>query len=94
MFTTVAPRMGKRKKAESTPQDEPGGETRHVRVFDDLAEMIAWICRVENTTTAKLLDPIIRGSVVARYAQIEDVVAALKRAEQKAREAGRKGPKG
>jgi hypothetical protein len=38
--------------------------THQTRVHADLGEMIAWIARVEETTTAQVLDPMLRPQVL------------------------------
>lgn len=68
--------------------------THQIRVNADLGEMIAWIARVEDTTTAQLLDPMLRAQIQARYKRHEVVIdklktaeAALRTAEEEARKA-------
>jgi hypothetical protein len=56
--------------------------SHQIRVNADLGEMIAWIVRVEETTTAQLLDPMLRAQIVARYKKIEAAVEEIKAAEQ------------
>jgi hypothetical protein len=72
--------MGKRRQS----RDEKS--THQIRVNADLGEMIAWVARVEDTTTAQLLDPMLRAQVLARYAKHAAVIEKLKTAERALRE--------
>lgn len=68
------------------PKKTDGGQgTKHVRVFADVAEMIAWITRIKGNNSAQLLDPIIRSSIVSQYKILEREIEAIKRAEAAAR---------
>ncbi len=67
-------------------QDATDGGTRHLRVYGDLADMVGWIVRIEKTSSAKLVDPLIRPQITARYKQIEKLVEQIKKAEDAARE--------
>lgn len=58
--------------------------SRHVRVFEDMAEMVKWIGRVEGIGAAQLLDPLIRAPITARYKRIEKDVKKIIKAEQDA----------
>lgn len=55
--------------------------TKHVRLNEDLAEMIGWITRCEGGTSATLCDPLLRPQIEARYAHYSDMIARLKRAD-------------
>lgn len=66
-------------------KEEPPQETRQVRVFTDIAEMLSWIVRIEGGSTANLLDPLIRGPILARFKTHEDVVTKIRAAEDEAR---------
>lgn len=90
--------MGKSPGRPTKAEGDQG--TRLIRAFDDLADMISWIVRVEGGTTAQLIDPMIRPQVVARYtkhlAVVERIKAAeeeLRKTEQEARAATDKPPK-
>lgn len=75
--------MGKKRPDEKT--------THQIRVNADLGEMIAWIARVEDMTTAQLLDPMVRAQIQARYKKHEAVIEKLKAAEDALREAEEQG---
>lgn len=61
--------------------------TRHVRVFEDLADMIGWIYHFEGGSVAQILDPLLREQVATRYAPYAAAVAQIKSAESGARKA-------
>lgn len=61
--------------------------TKHVRVFDDAAEMIGWIVRIEGGSSATLLDPMIRAQLTARYLKHKDVIDKIRAAEKTAQNA-------
>lgn len=66
--------MGKAREEKSTHQ---------IRVNADLGEMIAWIARVEDTTTSQLLDPMLRAQILARYKKHESAIDKIKEAEER-----------
>lgn len=61
--------------------------TKHVRVFEDAAEMIGWIVRIEGGSSATLLDPMIRAQLAARYLKHKDVIDKIRAAEEAAQKA-------
>lgn len=62
--------------------------TKHVRINDDLAEKLSQVLQVlgKEWSSARLLDPHIRGPITALYKQHETAINALKRAQAKARQ--------
>lgn len=66
------------------------GDTRMVRAYADVADMIGWIVRVEGGTVAGLIDPLIRAPILARYAKIEHLVRQIQAAEQAAEDWAKK----
>lgn len=64
--------------------------THQIRVFADIGEMVAWVARIEQTTTAQLLDPLIRASITARYAKHEELIKEMQEAEKALRAAEEK----
>lgn len=56
--------------------------SHQIRVKPDLGEMIAWIVRVEDTTTAQLLDPMLRAQIQTRYKKHEAAIEKIKVAEE------------
>jgi hypothetical protein len=66
-------------------RDEGDRGTRHVRVNEDIADMVSWILRVENVSSARLLDPLLRAAILARYKKHEKAINMLKSAEEEAR---------
>ena len=78
--------MAKRSNKGGRPKraDETGGTTM-IRVNADLAEMIAWVARLENTTAAQLVDPLVRAPVTAKYAKHTAAIEKIKKAEENVR---------
>ncbi len=69
------------------PKKENGKvSTKHVRVNDDLAEMLSMIVKAMNNTktTAQILDPIIRGPIIGLYDKYRATIKLLKQAERSA----------
>lgn len=85
MATILVERMAKSPRKGRPKRDEGDGKTKHVRVFDDLAEKIGWIVKVEGGSSAQLLDPIIRDHIDERYQAIKPTVDAIIRAMDKRR---------
>ena len=83
MFTAMVPRM-----ATKNPGGRPrGGQesgSKLVRMNEDLAEMIAWIVKIEGGTAATFVDPLLRPSVTAKFATIKSDVEKIKKAEDAA----------
>jgi hypothetical protein len=74
----MAKKVGRPRKGEGEQ------ETKHTRVFMDVAEWIGWIVRIEGGSSAQLLDPLIRSPIGARYKRIEHLVEQVKQAEAEA----------
>lgn len=66
-------------------KDEGEKGTRHVRVFEDLADMIGWIyyfeSKEEKTSVAQIIDPLLREKVQERYAPYAARVKKMEEAE-------------
>lgn len=63
------------------PRKEDGDQgTRHVRVFNDLADMVGWIHFFTGESVAQILDPMLRGPLVKQYADYEPRAEAIKKA--------------
>lgn len=73
-------RGGRPKKADGDQA------TKHVRLFEDIAEWVGWIVRIEGGSSSQLLDPLVRAPILARYKKIEHLVEEIKGAERKAAE--------
>jgi hypothetical protein len=58
--------------------------TTHVRMKQDLAEMLRWVARVQNQNVADLVDPLLRPQIISRYAARLDLIQQLKAAEDAA----------
>jgi vacuolar-type H+-ATPase subunit I/STV1 len=90
--------LGRRMAKMGRPRKDEGDRgTELVRVFADLAEKLADLAEVLDTTTAQICDPLLRHDIEAKHAkykpQIDEVKAARKRADEEirnAREAARK----
>lgn len=67
--------MGRSRK-KKLGKDETG--TTHVRVSDDIAEMIRWVRKVEDKTQSGLLDPILRPVLLAKSEKYKDLIEELK----------------
>lgn len=74
MATVTA--MAKRPSADS-------GATKHVRVFQDLAEMIGWVVQIRGVSAANYLDPLLRSTVESDFRAIKHIVDSIKK-QQKA----------
>ena len=80
--------MAKKPKKNPGIIDEEVNEwtTRQVRLKADLADMLGWISRlIEKDTghkfsSARWLDPLVRGPIEAEYAQYAARVEKIKRA--------------
>jgi hypothetical protein len=57
--------------------------TKQVRLHADLVEMISWITRLDGSSSATLLDSLIRPQITARYKLIEKDIEAIKKLESK-----------
>lgn len=78
--------------AKSGGRPKGGGgkaATKHVRINDDLAEMLSWVLQVlgPDQSSARVLDPHIRGPITALYREHQTTIDALKRAHAKAKKA-------
>ena len=78
---------GRRKKSARPKRADETGGTTMIRVNADLAEMIAWVARLENTTAAQLVDPLVRAPVSAKYARHTVAIEKIKKAEENVRKA-------
>lgn len=82
------------------PRESDGDQgTRQVRVFEDLADKLGWLTRINGGNAAQILDPLIRPSIESAFKMIEADVERIKRAEEEVRKAEdaakrRKGLKG
>lgn len=78
MFTgaDAMPRTGRPKAGEG----DLG--TKQVRLYADLAEMIADLIEVEGGTTAALCDPLLRPQVAARWKQREAEIQVIRKAKE------------
>jgi hypothetical protein len=56
-------------------------ETRHVRVYEEMADKIGWIVELGDTTSAALLEEIAGRAVAKRFAKIKARVDAIKAAK-------------
>lgn len=80
MIAEMEPQMGKKPRRNESDQG-----TKHVRLFEDIVDMVGWIVRVEGGSSAQLLDPMIRAQVTAKYRRHEDVINRMRAAEQELR---------
>jgi hypothetical protein len=74
-------------RGRGRPKNPDDLATRQLRVHADLAEMVAWIVRVQGGTVAQLLDPLVRPQIVARYEMLRSHIEAIQRAEAAAQAA-------
>jgi hypothetical protein len=58
--------------------------TDNLRAPEDLCEMVRWLAKIEGVTTSKILDPILRPIVTARFAAAISLVKSLKQSEDAA----------
>lgn len=66
-------------------KDEGDANTKAVRVFPDLKEMIAWITLIKKKKSANYLDPILREQVEADFNEVKPAVEAYKKAQAAAK---------
>jgi len=59
--------------------------TRPTRIAEDIGEKLAWVIELRGGSAADRLDPLVRKHIESWYADIADDVAAIKRAQEKAR---------
>lgn len=85
MLTLREPRMSNKGGRPFATEGERG--TRQIRVFEDMADMIGWITRINGGSAAQLVDPLIRESIESAFKMIEADVERIKRAEAEVRKA-------
>lgn len=74
-------------------RDSAKASTKHVRINDDLAEKLSWVLQVLGSewSSAKLLDPHIRGPILRMYDENLPAIKVLMKAQENARK-NRVGP--
>lgn len=73
-------RTGRPKKSEGD------AGTIHIRINEDLMEMVRWILRIEvKETQATLIDPMIRPAITAKYKKYQAAIEKMKAAEAELR---------
>ena len=79
---------GRPKKSDGT------AHTKHVRINEELADMLSWVLKAlgKEWSSARVLDPYIRGPIKALYEEHEETINMLKRTEAKARQKREKPP--
>lgn len=85
MFPATVRRMPKGKGGRPKKGDGDG-ETRQIRVFKDLADMLGWIQRLsqadgKDTTVAQIIDPLIRAEVTRQYEPFRERAEKIKKLE-------------
>lgn len=55
-----------------------GTGTNQVRVDDDLAQMIGWICEVKGVSTANLISPMLQEPIRAMYEELYPLIKKVK----------------
>jgi hypothetical protein len=78
-------RVAKGKTKGRPTASEGPANTRLIRAFEDIADMLAWIVRIEGGTTANLIDPMLRPQVTARFERHRETVDRIKKAEDEVR---------
>jgi hypothetical protein len=58
-----------------------GAPTSHIRIAEDLAEMLGWVVRVGGTSAAEFADPLLRPAVEAAFEPIRPIVKKFKAAQ-------------
>lgn len=76
---------GKTMARAGRPRSPDEDRTSHVRVREDLAKIVAWLIRVQGVSSAKMLDPLLRPILLARFAEHIHTIRAIKAAEDDAR---------
>ena len=85
MINILEPSVAKQKSKGRPTSEEGPANTRLIRAFEDLADMIAWIVRVEGGKTANLIDPMLRPEVTARYEKHRETIERIRKAEDELR---------
>ena len=88
MVTATVLAMGKRRGGSAK---KPGSGTEPVKLSNDLMDMIREIVRVKKSTdpgytAAKLIEPMIRPQLTARYEQIKGNLERIKQQQEEAAE--------
>lgn len=78
MTTMTLERRVSTPKGGRPKRDESGQGTRQVRVFDDVADMLSWICEVQRLSSAVVLDPLIRNVIQRRYTELYPTIRKVK----------------
>lgn len=55
-----------------------GTGTNQVRVDDDLAQMIGWICEAKGVSTSNLISPLLRDQIEAMYTDLFPMIKKIK----------------
>ena len=63
-------------------------KTRQARLPEDIAEMLGCIAMVKGTSSATILDPLVRSEVTRQYREIEPIVKRIRRAKASVSKAG------
>lgn len=82
MIAFLEPGVGKQKTNGRPTAEEGPANTRLIRTFEDIADMIAWIVRIEGGTTANLIDPMLRPEITARYEKHKETIERIRKAEE------------
>lgn len=87
MLTLLGPAMGRANRGGRPRADEGDRGTRQIRVFDDVGEMLSLLVRILGTSTAQLLDPMIRPDLESMCKRHEAEIAKIKEADEVVRKA-------
>ncbi len=80
--------MGKKRPLGRPASFDVG--TKLIRVPADIADMVAWLARVEGITHGQIIDPLVRPVVLSRFVSRYAAIRGIKAAEDAAAEsAGR-----
>lgn len=69
------------------PQKGKERPTSQVRMYADQYEMIGWIMRIDQKSTAQILDEMIGKALRERYRLVRHLAAKIKATEDEIREA-------
>lgn len=75
--------MGRKKKTQEVNGEIVTG-SQSIRVSQDLARMVAWICEIEGLSALELVDPLIRPSITARFERIKKQIEEIEKIKQEA----------
>lgn len=87
MPTLAMPMPSKKKPEKRSPGRPSGPPTKAIRLPADLVDMLVRLAELEGEglTVAGIVDPLIRGPVVARYQRLKKAAEEIERIKRETR---------